>query len=106
MFWMWLARGYIQDAAKADGFEKKKALLIIYFTPVAVLWVFDDTFSKNWDFFKLNHVLEWALSNLQNGHGWGVIVTVFLFLVLAVVVILLEILKQEWVHKKWWQFTC
>jgi len=46
VLWVWLARGYRQDAAKVDGFEKKKALLIIYFTPVAVLWAVDDTLSK------------------------------------------------------------
>ena len=69
-----------------------------------MLWAVDDTLSKNWNFFKLNHAFEWALSNLQTWHGWVLIITVFLFFVLASVVILLEILKQEWVHKKWWQF--
>jgi hypothetical protein len=104
VLWVWLARGYRQDAAKVDGFEKKKALLIIYFTPVAVLWAVDDTLSKNWDFFNLNNVLQGSLNNLQTWHGWVVITTVFLFFVMAGVVILLEIFKQEWVHKKWWQF--
>jgi lipoprotein NlpI len=104
VLWVWFAHGYKQRAAKVDGFEKKKALLIIYFTPVAVLWAFDDTLSKNWDFFKINHGLEWALSNFQNWHGWVVIITVFLFLVVIVILILLEIFKQEAVHKRWWQF--
>jgi hypothetical protein len=103
VLWVWFAHGYKQHAAKVDGFEKKKALLIIYFTPVAVLWAVDDTLSKNWDFFKLNQRLEWALSNFQNWHGWAVIITVFLFIGTAAIVILLEILKQEAVHKKWWQ---
>jgi hypothetical protein len=47
VLWVWFAYGYKQHAAKVDGFEKKKALLIIYFAPVAVLWAFDDTLSKN-----------------------------------------------------------
>src|ERR1700683_2735050 len=55
-------------------------------------------------FFNLNNVLQGSLNNLQTWHGWVVIITVFLFFVMAGVVILLEIFKQEWVHKKWWQF--
>jgi len=104
VLWLLAARRYKRDAAKVSDFPKKKAMLIAYFTPVVALFAIDDTFSKNWDFFKINDVLDRSLNNFQTWHGWVVIITLFVLIAIAAVIILLEVFFQDKFHQWGWKF--
>jgi lipoprotein NlpI len=111
--WLWAAILYKQDAArvklsnpeidKEALFEKRKALLIAYFTPVALLFAFDDTLSKNWELFKATERLHSLLDIFKTLHGWLVPITLIVFTLVAVATVVVAMFYQERVRDIGWR---
>jgi hypothetical protein len=112
--WLWAAILYKRDAARVrfsdpgidkDAlFKKRKALLATYFTPAIVLFAFDDTLSKNWDFFKITDVLHSLVDDhLKTWQGWAIPITLIVFTVTAVATIVVTMFYQEKIRNIGWK---
>ena len=118
--WLWAAILYKRDAAavfslmsleakynpEADTdalFQKRKALLVTYFTPVALLFAFDDTLSKNWEVFKTTDALRSLLAFFQTLHGWPVPIALIVLALMAIATIVVAMFYQEKVRDIGWK---
>jgi hypothetical protein len=119
--WLWAAMLYKGDAAaefilmsmRAESysgadkdalFKKRKSLLVAYFTPAILLFAFDDTLSKNWDFFRITGVLHSLVDDyLKLWQGWPVLITLIVFNLTAAAMIVVTMFYQEKVRNIGWK---